>query len=283
MGVGGRRVGRILTVLTAVAVCGLAVVATTARAGVLSPGQEWTWPLAGSPPVTRAFAPPEVRYGTGHRGVDLAGAPGAAVLAAGDGRVSYAGLLAGRGVVVVQHGELRTTYEPVTALVGVGQSVAAGDPLGRLDAGHAGCPVAACLHWGLRRGQTYLDPLTLVGAGPVRLLPVGDGGGGSTRPTVPTRLPGPVPVPVPVAGTPAPESAPGFDLRAAASPSGALAVLALLAGLALLVRPGPPHRPAGGTAVEVPGPVTAVEAHDNRPRAPVLDLGHERARRAVGR
>jgi hypothetical protein len=28
-----------------------------------------------------------------------------------------------------------------------------------------------CLHWGLLRGATYLNPLTLVGAGPIRLLP----------------------------------------------------------------------------------------------------------------
>jgi hypothetical protein len=41
-----------------------------------------------------------------------------------------------------------------------------------LAAGHPGCPVAACLHWGLRRGADYLDPLALLGLGPVRLLPV---------------------------------------------------------------------------------------------------------------
>jgi hypothetical protein len=31
--------------------------------------------------------------------------------------------------------------------------------------------VAACLHWGLRSGALYLDPLILLGLGPVRLLP----------------------------------------------------------------------------------------------------------------
>ena len=54
-----------------------------------------------------------------------------------------------------------------------------GDPLGLLDPGHRGCPVAACLHWGLRRPSTtgavgaleYLDPLLLLGLGRVRLLP----------------------------------------------------------------------------------------------------------------
>jgi hypothetical protein len=29
--------------------------------------------------------------------------------------VTFAGLVAGKGVVVIKHGTLRTTYEPVTA------------------------------------------------------------------------------------------------------------------------------------------------------------------------
>jgi murein DD-endopeptidase MepM/ murein hydrolase activator NlpD len=55
--------------------------------------------------------------------------------------------------------------------VAAGDLVAAGDPVGRLAAGHAGCPVPACLHWGLRRGESYLDPLGLLGLARVRLLP----------------------------------------------------------------------------------------------------------------
>jgi murein DD-endopeptidase MepM/ murein hydrolase activator NlpD len=132
----------------------------------------WAWPVAGPGAVSRPFVPPPHRYGVGHRGVDLLAEPGAAVVAAGAGRVSYAGLLAGRGVVVVVHGALRTTYEPVTATVGLGARVAAGEVIGALDAGHAGCPAPACLHWGLRRGEDYLDPVRLVERGPVRLLPL---------------------------------------------------------------------------------------------------------------
>lgn len=84
----------------------------------------------------------------------------------------FAGQLAGRGVISIEHaGGLRTTYEPVTATVRVGDRVTAGESIGRLVAGHPGCPAVACLHWGLRRGDTYLDPLTLLGLGRVRLLP----------------------------------------------------------------------------------------------------------------
>jgi hypothetical protein len=46
-----------------------------------------------------------------------------------------------------------------------------GQVIGTLQAGHAGCPAPACLHWGLKRGETYLDPMLLLHHGPVRLLP----------------------------------------------------------------------------------------------------------------
>ena len=81
-------------------------------------------------------------------------------------------MLAGRGVVVVDHGDTRTTYEPVTASVAVGTPVAAGDQVGTLERAGSHCFPRACLHWGWIEGETYLDPLRLVGAGPVRLLPL---------------------------------------------------------------------------------------------------------------
>lgn len=132
----------------------------------------WTWPLSPEPRVVRDFDPPEQRWLAGHRGVDLAGAAGAPVLAAGGGRVTYAGWLVDRGVVVVTHGELRTTYEPVDPAVSVGAVVRPGDALGTLAVEGAHCAPATCLHWGLRRGDTYLNPLLLVRRGPARLLPV---------------------------------------------------------------------------------------------------------------
>lgn len=176
---GATRGAVILAVLTAVlgllAQPSVAQARSAPAAGVpaRSAGGTWTWPVDVPIQVGRPFAPPEVRYGAGHRGVDLQAWPGDRVLAAGAGRVSYAGLLAGRGVVVVVHGDLRTTYEPVTSSVTVGQSVSAGEPLGLLELGHAGCAAPACLHWGLRRGEDYLDPLGLVDRGPARLLPLG--------------------------------------------------------------------------------------------------------------
>ncbi|MBL7497038.1 murein hydrolase activator EnvC family protein [Frankia nepalensis] len=132
----------------------------------------WRAPLDGPLLARRPFQPPRAPYGAGHRGVDLAAPVGALVRAAGDGVVSYAGVLAGRGVVAVTHGPLRTTYEPLTVLVTAGQRVTAGTPLGRLAPGHQGCAPAPCLHWGLRRGADYLSPLALLLPLPPRLLPL---------------------------------------------------------------------------------------------------------------
>ncbi len=140
-----------------------------------------SWPLAGRPSVLRGWEPPAGPYGPGHRGVDLAAGPEARVLAAAGGRVSFAGRVAGRGVLAIEVAgsgspPLRTTYEPVRALVEEGASVRAGQPVGVLEAGPFHC-ATGCLHWGLRRGDAYLDPLSLLPPallrrGPSRLLPV---------------------------------------------------------------------------------------------------------------
>ena len=132
----------------------------------------WTAPLADLV-VARPFEAPPHAYGPGHRGVDLAGAVGTSVLAAGDGVVAFAGMVAGRPVVSIDHANgLRTTYEPVDPSVGAGQAVARGSPIGVLTAGHPGCPTEACLHWGVRRGESYLDPLALLRPPRIRLLPM---------------------------------------------------------------------------------------------------------------
>ena len=134
------------------------------------------WPLAPEPEVVRGFEPPPGPWAAGHRGVDLAGRPGQPVRAALPGTVGFVGSIGGKPVVTVLHGGRRTTYEPVVASVERGQVVAAGDVLGRLVVTDSHCFPGACLHWGLVEGdgdaRTYLDPLSLVGGGPVRLLPL---------------------------------------------------------------------------------------------------------------
>jgi murein DD-endopeptidase MepM/ murein hydrolase activator NlpD len=136
------------------------------------------WPLRPRPAVVRMFDAPSPNWKPGHRGVDLAGTPGQPVFAAAGGTVVFAGELAGRpGVSIAHPGGLRTSYEPVVASVRAGRRVDAGTMLGELQAGHAGCPAPACLHWGAMWGPAsradYVDPLGLLASTPIRLKPVG--------------------------------------------------------------------------------------------------------------
>lgn len=148
-----------------------AVPAGSARADV-TPGP-WLWPLDPRPRVLHEFEAPASTYAAGHRGVDLEARIGQSVRSAGPGVVAFAGAVAGRGVVSVEHpGGRRTTYEPVVAVVGRGDAVAAGADLGTVSSAPGHCLPVTCLHWGLRHGEVYLDPLALLGVVRVRLLPV---------------------------------------------------------------------------------------------------------------
>ncbi|WUH96893.1 M23 family metallopeptidase [Spirillospora sp. NBC_00431] len=158
-----------MTLLTLLLTCIIAAGAPVQDAW--RPGQDaWRWPLGPPvPQVVRTFSPPASPWGPGHRGVDLAARPGQPVYAAGPGRIAYADRLAGRGVVAIDHGALRTTYLPVHPGIDVGRRVASGTRIGTLERGRH-CP-APCLHWGLLRGSLYLDPLSLV-RHQIRLLPL---------------------------------------------------------------------------------------------------------------
>jgi murein DD-endopeptidase MepM/ murein hydrolase activator NlpD len=147
------------------ALCFAVAMVSSATSASAVPGKSarWVWPLEGPAAILRSFNPPALRWNAGHRGVDLAARSGASVRSAGAGTVRFAGQIAGRGVVVVDHGPVRTTYEPVIAMVRVGTAVVPGQLIGRLGRGPH-CRVT-CLHWGLRRAAEYVDPLQLLGDG----------------------------------------------------------------------------------------------------------------------
>ncbi|MFD4247897.1 M23 family metallopeptidase [Streptomyces sp. NPDC058525] len=127
-------------------------------------------PLPAPLVVARWWDPPPTPYAAGHRGVDLSAPVGSEIRAVGPGRVHYAGPVAGRGVLsLTLPNGLRTTYEPVRALVTEGEAVTAGQVVAVLTEG-SHCP-APCLHWGLRSAETYLNPLTLLKPPTPRLLP----------------------------------------------------------------------------------------------------------------
>lgn len=172
----------------------LAPLILTAFFTPIAPGA--VWPLSPRPEVVRGFEPPPKSWLPGHRGLDLRGSPGQQVRSATSGTVTYAGPLAGRGVIVITDGPLRTTYEPVIPTVRSGALVAPGTPLGHLSAAASHCAPATCLHWGLLQATTYLNPLTLLPHRPVHLLP-----------NTPHRAPPLHPANTPPSGTPHPRPA----------------------------------------------------------------------------
>lgn len=118
----------------------------------------WVWPTGGRA-VARGWEQPTDEYAAGHRGIDVATALGTTAVAVADGTVSFAGPVAGRGVVTIDHGSgLVSTLDSVDPAVTAGTTVEQGDPVGTVAVGH--CPATApCVHLGARVDGRYVDPL----------------------------------------------------------------------------------------------------------------------------
>ena len=112
--------------------------------------------------MLRDFDPPPKPWLSGHRGVNLgAAADGAPVTSPAAGTVSFVGVVVDRPVITIDHGDgLRSSFEPVDSALAAGAPVAAGQVIGTVRPGH--CAAAPCLHWGVRRGEDYVDPLQFV-------------------------------------------------------------------------------------------------------------------------
>lgn len=124
------------------------------------------WPAGGA--IVGAWVAPAHRYASGHRGVDLAIGRGDRVVAMAAGRVGFAGPVAGRSWVSIDHPNgIRTTVGPMaTIVVARGQVVEQDQAVGTAAAtAHASAnqPTSARLHVSARRHGDYIDPTTLVG------------------------------------------------------------------------------------------------------------------------
>ena len=174
--VGGMRTrvaSLMITLGTSLAAVGSGV---TAAAQTTGAGAHLYPPLPPPLTVLRPFAPPLHPWAAGNRGVDLAAYAGERVSAATSGLVLYAGLLAGRGVISIRDGSLRTTYEPVEPVVRSGDTVVAGQLIGYVSPAADACgPPGGCLHWGALQSDLYIDPMGLLRAPRVRLLPIWSG------------------------------------------------------------------------------------------------------------
>lgn len=129
----------------------------------------WSWPVPPPIVVVAPFRAPPTPYAAGHRGIDLAGDPGAAIRAAAAGTVSFAGPVAGRGVVAIDHGGgVVSAIEPVAATVADGAAVSAGEVIGTVSSG--GHCAAACVHFGVRIDGEYVSPFLFLGGLPRAVL-----------------------------------------------------------------------------------------------------------------
>ncbi|KRE70605.1 M23 family metallopeptidase [Arthrobacter sp. Soil762] len=139
-----------------------------------APRATWEWPLSPGPAVLRAFDPPDKPWMSGHRGVDLeATHDGVPVASPESGTVSFVGVVVDRPVITIDHGGgLRSSFEPVESPLAAGAVVAKGEIIGTLQSGH--CGALACVHWGVRQEDAYINPLEFVtDLRPSILLPLG--------------------------------------------------------------------------------------------------------------
>lgn len=131
----------------------------------------WSWPLEENRTVAREYVAPADRYSAGHRGIDIAAEPGTELHAVAEGTVTFAGMVAGRPVLTLEHQNgWKSSYEPVLTDLQTGTPVLPGAVIGTL-AEPAGHGPGSLLHLGARRDGEYVSPLLLLGAAGAVLLP----------------------------------------------------------------------------------------------------------------
>jgi hypothetical protein len=113
-------------------------------------------------PISDPFRPPSTPYGPGNRGIEYATAAGTTVVAAADGTVTFAGVVAAkRWVTIIDADGVRTTYGPLDDVnVSTGDHVRLGDAIGT---------TAGALLFTARVGDAYIDPASLFAGGAPRV------------------------------------------------------------------------------------------------------------------
>lgn len=145
------------------------ILAVAIVVAVVSPGPAvaapcWLPPVVGR--VADPFREPPCPYCAGNRGIDYVVGSNAVVWAVAGGRVTWSGAVAGTRYVVVQHTNgWRATYGQLTSTsLSTGDSVVSRARIGR---------ASGSFYFGLRSGQTYIDPAPYLGrvVGRPRLVP----------------------------------------------------------------------------------------------------------------
>lgn len=170
----GLRTAALATGLTAL-VAGLVLFSFASSAAAATC---WLPPVNGV--VTDPFREPACPYCAGNRGIDYAVGDDTAVRAVAAGVVSWSGVIDATRYVVVRHTNgWRATYgELDSTALSTGSRVLARTVIGR---------ASGALYFGLRRGDTYVDPAPFLGrlVGRPRLVPVD---GTRSRPAPPPQV-----------------------------------------------------------------------------------------------
>jgi len=124
---------------------------------------QFVWPTPSCYIVTSYYGSrmhPVYGYERMHTGIDIGAADGAAVVAADDGAVSYAGFMGGYGnCVMIDHGNGYTTLYAHLSTIGVsnGQTVSGGSTIGNV--GSTGVSTGPHLHYEIREGGNCINPM----------------------------------------------------------------------------------------------------------------------------
>lgn len=167
------RAGRLGLLSLAIALCLSFAPGGVPAAGDVSAAADdgrpfWIWPLAGFR-LEQGYVAPLHAYGPGHRGIDLRPLVEPEVRAPDDGVVAFAGDVAGRGILTIEHsGGLVSTLEPIATQLRAGDVVARGETVGVVDRG--GHAADGAVHLGVRRDGEYVNPLLLLGGVPRAVL-----------------------------------------------------------------------------------------------------------------
>lgn len=147
----------------AICACGIALL----RPGVAHAG----WPLSAGGSVALGFGATyqgaEATSSSVHRGVDITAEKGAAVRAPLAGRVSFVGRVPAVGGGTVRAVTIATASGSITLLplssagVAKGESLSEGDRIGTVAGEGDGSSSGVHLHVGVKRGDLYVDPLSV--------------------------------------------------------------------------------------------------------------------------
>ena len=129
-------------------------------------GISFTWPLPASSRITSNFggrSSPTEGASSNHQGIDVGAPEGSTIKAAASGTVviSTYSKSAGNYVMINHGGGVYTVYMHMSSIaVSAGQSVGMGDTIGYV--GSTGYSTGPHLHFGVRVGGSYVNPLNYV-------------------------------------------------------------------------------------------------------------------------